>query len=116
MERFWTLQYLKQHEIQEIQATVFKVFPGQPALARADTLPLVLPILNASDLPRGARVLLRLSNIDDLSLEVSGSLLHRLEDTQAQTLEPADEEDETPAGPLAIAVDVNETPSEETAP
>jgi exoribonuclease-2 len=114
MERFWTLQYLKQHKIQEIQATVFKVFPGQPALARADTLPLVLPILNASDLPRGARVLLRLSSIDDISLDVSGSLLNVLEDPQAQTLEAPDEEDDTPAGPLAIAVDINETPSEES--
>jgi len=114
MERFWTLQYLKQHKIQEIQATVFKVFPGQPALARADTLPLVLPILNASDLPRGARVLLRLSSIDDISLDVSGSLLNVLEDPQAQTLEVTDEEDDTPAGPLAIAVDINETPSEES--
>ena len=114
MERFWTLQYLKQHKIQEIQATVFKVFPGQPALARADTLPLVLPILNASDLPRGARVLLRLSSIDDISLDVSGSLLNVLEDPQAQTLEATDEEDDTPAGPLAIAVDINETPSEES--
>lgn len=114
MERFWTLQYLKQHKIQEIQATVLKVFPGQPALARADTLPLVLPILNASDLPRGARVLLRLSSIDDISLDVSGSLLNVLEDPQAQTLEAPDEEDDTPAGPLAIAVDINETPSEES--
>jgi hypothetical protein len=53
MERFWTLQYLKQHHITELSATVFKVFPGQPPMARADDLPLVLPVLGGGELPRG---------------------------------------------------------------
>ncbi|MEY4727179.1 MAG: hypothetical protein RLZ36_1806, partial [Pseudomonadota bacterium] len=35
MERFWTLQYLKQNHITELSATVFKAFPGQPPMARA---------------------------------------------------------------------------------
>ena len=61
MERFWTLQYLKQHNITELSATVFKAFPGQPPMARADDLPLVLPVLGGGDLPRGAHVQLRLS-------------------------------------------------------
>ena len=114
MERFWTLQYLKQHNIQELQASVFKVFPGQPALARADALPLVLPILNGGDLPKGARVLLRLSAIDDISLDVSATLLQILQDSQDTAADATDDEDDTPAGPLSIAVDVNEAQSEET--
>ena len=114
MERFWTLQYLKQHNIQELQASVFKVFPGQPALARADALPLVLPILNGGDLPKGARVLVRLSAIDDISLDVSATLLQILQDSQDTAADATDDEDDTPAGPLSIAVDVNEAQGEET--
>ena len=84
MERFWTLQYLQQHKITELPATVFKVFPGQPPMARADHLPLVLPVMGASDLPRGAQVLLRLSEIDDISLDMQRSIAVGVEhDAQA---------------------------------
>jgi hypothetical protein len=79
MERFWTLQYLKQHQITELSATVFKAFPGQPPMARADDLPLVLPVIGGGDLPRGARVQLRLGEIDDISLDIHGQLLQVLE-------------------------------------
>ena len=111
MERFWTLQYLKQHQIIELSATVFKVFPGQPPMARADDLPLVLPVLGAGDLPRGAHVQLRLSEIDDISLDISGQLLQVLEadaPSNAEEAELLDEEDDTAAGPIALAMDVNE--------
>ena len=115
MERFWTLQYLKQHNITELSATVFKTFPGQPAMARADHLPLVLPVLGGGDLPRGAHVQLRLSAVDDITLDISGHLLAVLDDTPpADTLtndEAADDEDDSAAaGPIAIAVDVNDAP------
>ncbi len=111
MERFWTLQYLKQHQITELSATVFKVFPGHPPMARADDLPLVLPVLGAGDLPRGAHVQLRLSEIDDISLDISGQLLHVLDadaPSNAEEAELLDEEDDTAAGPIALAMDVNE--------
>jgi exoribonuclease-2 len=113
MERFWTLQYLQQHKITELPATVFKVFPGQPPMARADHLPLVLPVMGASDLPRGAQVLLRLSEIDDISLDISGQLLSVLNSADASSdashdAQAMDEDDDTSAGPIAIAVDVNE--------
>ena len=115
MERFWTLQYLKQHNITELSATVFKTFPGQPAMARADHLPLMLPVLGGGELPRGAHVQLRLSAVDDITLDISGHLLAVLDDTPAaDTLssdEVADDEDDsTAAGPIAIAVDVNDAP------
>ena len=116
MERFWTLQYLKQHNITELSATVFKAFPGQPPMARADDLPLVLPVFGGGDLPRGAHVHLRLSEIDDISLDISGHLLHVLEvdaPSNAQETEMSDDEDDSAAGPIALAMDVNEAPTAE---
>jgi exoribonuclease-2 len=116
MERFWTLQYLKQNNITELSATVFKAFPGQPPMARADDLPLVLPVLGGGDLPRGARVQLRLSEVDDISLDISGHLLHILEadaPSSAEQTEMTDDEDDSAAGPIALAMDVNEAPTTE---
>jgi exoribonuclease-2 len=116
MERFWTLQYLKQHHITELSATIFKAFPGQPPMARADDLPLVLPVLGGGDLPRGAHVQLRLSDIDDISLDVSGQLLQVLDvqaPTRAEEAEMVDDEDDSAAGPIALAMDVNEAPTPE---
>lgn len=116
MERFWTLQYLKQHNITELSATVFKAFPGQPPMARADDLPLVLPVFGGGDLPRGAHVQLRLSEIDDISLDISGHLLHMLEvdaPSSAEEAEMTDDEDDSAAGPIALAMDVNEAPTTE---
>ena len=116
MERFWTLQYLKQHNITELSATVFKAFPGQPPMARADNLPLVLPVLGGGDLPRGARVQIRLSDVDDISLDISGHLLHILEadaPSSAEQTEMTDDEDDSAAGPIALAMDVNEAPTAE---
>jgi exoribonuclease-2 len=116
MERFWTLQYLKQHSITELSATVFKAFPGQPPMARADDLPLVLPVFGGGDLPRGAHVQLRLSEIDDISLDISGHLLHVLEvdaPSSAEEVEMTDDEDDSAAGPIALAMDVNEAPTAE---
>jgi len=116
MERFWTLQYLKQHHITELSATVFKAFPGQPPMARADDLPLVLPVLGGGDLPRGARVQLRLSDVDDISLDISGHLLHILEadaPSSGEQTEMTDDEDDSAAGPIALAMDVNEAPTSE---
>ena len=120
MERFWTLQYLKQNHISELTATVFKTFPGQPPMARADTLPLVLPVLGNTELQRGARVQLRLSAIDDISLDVSGQFMALLDADHPQgcdSAEPAeDEDDSAAAGPIAIALDVDEAPHAEVNP
>jgi exoribonuclease II len=116
MERFWTLQYLKQHNITELSATVFKAFPGQPPMARADDLPLVLPVFGGGDLPRGARVQIRLSDVDDISLDISGHLLHILETdapSSAEQAEMTEDEDDSAAGPIALAMDVNEAPTTE---
>lgn len=104
MERFWTLQYLRQQGRKELVGTVFR-----EGLVRADDLPLVLPVLGTEQLPRGAKVRVRLGDIDDITLDVSGTLLERL-DTAPQPLSGEDDsgEEEEPAGPIAIAVDVAE--------
>ena len=122
MERFWTLKYLEQNGITELDATVFKEGPGGSFLVRADTLPLVFPVLGAQNLPRGARLRVKLGAVDEITLDLHGTVLARLDDP----LDPSDDgpvddegaEDEAVAGPIAIAVDVNEaeSPAAEAAP
>jgi len=106
IERYWTLKYLQQQGITELEATVFK-----DNLARADTLPLVLPVMGTQGLPRGARVRVRLGTIDEVALDVSGTVLERLDAEAAPVEEEAEdaESEHLAAGPIAIAVDVNET-------
>jgi len=105
MERYWTLKYLEQQGVGELVATAFK-----DNLARADDLPLVLPVMGAAGLPRGAKLRLRLGGIDEITLDVNGTLLQRL-DVAPEPLaaEEEDGEEEAVAGPIAIAVDVNDT-------
>ena len=106
MERFWTLRHLAQQGITELDATVFK-----EGLVRADTLPLVLPVMGANGLPRGARVRVRLGGIDEIALDLGGTVIERL-DTEALSggAEGAEDEgdEEAVAGPLTIAVDLSD--------
>jgi exoribonuclease-2 len=106
MERLWTLAYLRQQGITELVATVFK-----ENLVRADALPLVLAVLGAGDLPRGARVRVRLGAVDEISLDVHGTVIERLDTEAAPVSAEDDSGDEEPvAGPIAIAVDMSEEP------
>jgi exoribonuclease-2 len=102
MERFWTLQWLRQHQTQEIDADVIKAMPGMPVLARAQRLPLVLPIVGGpATLARGQQVRLRLGSIDDISLDVPGQFVSLMEGNPGP--EPAtegDEEESTGPSPL----------------
>ena len=111
MERFWTLKYLEQNQITELDATVIKEGMNGGFLVRADSLPLVLPVLGAQGLARGARVRVKLGEIDEITLDVNGTLIARLDDPlDASDDGPVDEDEEdTVAGPIAIAVDINET-------
>ena len=108
IERFWTLKYVQQQGLTELVGTVFK-----DNMARADDIPLVLPVLGAQGLPRGARVRIRLGDIDEVSLDISGTVIERLDTVPEPTAEEAEEEedDHLAAGPIAIAVDVGETDS-----
>lgn len=111
MERFWTLKYLEQNGITELTASVFKEGPNGSFLVRADNLPLVLPVLGAQNLPRGAQVRVKLGEIDEISLDISGTLIERLDagaDAQAQGDDGGEDDDDAVAGPISIAVDMND--------
>ena len=111
MERFWALKYLEQNAITELEATVFKEGPGGSFLVRADTLPLVFPVLGAQNLPRGARLRVKLGEIDEITLDLHGTVLERLDtpaDEAPSTEASTDEDDDdATAGPISIAVDID---------
>ncbi|MDZ4128578.1 MAG: RNB domain-containing ribonuclease, partial [Hydrogenophaga sp.] len=110
----WTLQYLKQNNIGELTATLFK-----DNLVRADNLPLVLPVMGADGLPRGAHVRVRLGAVDDITLDIHGTVVERLDlpgEDLADDSSDSGEDDEALAAPLALAIDVDDvgTPAEAT--
>ncbi|MEG0412941.1 MAG: RNB domain-containing ribonuclease [Comamonas sp.] len=115
MERFWTLKYLEQNAITEIDGAVIKDNGPNGVLVRADTLPLVISVVGAQALPRGARVRVKLGEIDEITLDIHGTVTERLDDPNDDSddapLDDAAEDDDAEAGPIAIAVDVNETDS-----
>jgi len=83
----------------------------------ANTLPLVLPVLGAEGLPRGAHVRVRLGAIDEIALEISGTVVERLDGPVEAMDEAAEaEEDDELATPLALAIDIHETPGGGDAP
>jgi exoribonuclease-2 len=116
MERFWTLKFLQQNGITELVASVFK-----ENMVRAEELPLVLPVLGARDLPRGARVRVKLGDIDEITLDVVGTVVERLDVAPGAvagvdtSTDPNEDDDEVVAGPIAIAVDMADagTPAED---
>jgi exoribonuclease II len=101
MERYWTMRYVQQRTITELTATVMK-----DGLVRAEDIPLVLNVAGTASLPRGARVKVRLGEMDLLMLEASGTLVERL-DVAAPDV-AGDEEDDEPAVGVHLALDVNE--------
>ena len=111
MERFWTLRYIKQQGLTEIVATVIN-----DNLARADELPLVLPVMGAGGLPRGARVRLKLGELDEVTLDVGATVVQRLDapGSNVDTLPDDASEDGVAAGPIAIALDLSEGEGEPT--
>jgi exoribonuclease II len=112
MERFWTLKYLQQQGISELVGTLFR-----EGMVRADDLPLVLPVLGADGVARGARLRVKLGEIDLITLDVKGTVIERLDVVPEPMAAEEEAEDEPVAGPIAIAVDVNEpTDSPDPAP
>jgi exoribonuclease-2 len=101
MERYWTLRWLQQNDVTEIDAAVMK-----DGLVRAETLPLVLRVPGIEGFARGTRVRLRIAAIDLLTLDAHATLVARLDEpgrTQAEA-EPDDGEEE--AAPVALAIDL----------
>jgi exoribonuclease-2 len=113
MERFWTLRYLRQQGMGELTAVLLREQPGGAWLARADDLPLVFSALGAQGLPRGARVRVKLGQIDEIGLDVGATVIEALDAGSAAAPpenggEGEEGDDEATAGPLAIAVDLSD--------
>ena len=108
IERFWTLRWLQQNAVNELDAAVMK-----DGLVRADTLPLVFRAAGCENLPRGSHVRVRIGGIDLLTLELHGSLVARIDDAAtpaaAASEDDSDAEGQTPdAGALRLAIDLDE--------
>ncbi|HEY8973799.1 MAG TPA: RNB domain-containing ribonuclease, partial [Burkholderiaceae bacterium] len=114
IERFWTLRWLQQNGVTELDAAVLK-----DGLVRANTLPLVFKAAGCDSLPRGTHVRVRVDGVDLLTLDVHARLVARLDDeaaTDEAAAEDADDAEEASAGPLTLAIDVTEeTPPAEGA-
>jgi len=113
MERFWSLKHLQQQGITELDAALVKEAAGGAWLVRAETLPLVFTVMGAQGLPRGAKVRVKRGHIDLMALDVGGTVTAHLDAAPDATSEGDDSEDDDSlsAGPLTIAVDVNEAPA-----
>ncbi len=110
MERYWTLKALQQQQIRTLDGSVLK-----DGVVRADSLPLVVNVAGARELPRGCRVRFALGAVDEMTLDVAATLVQRIDTEatvagEAATIEPAEDDDEALAGPVAIAMDVAEEP------
>ena len=103
VERYWSLRFLMQNDIRELDAAVMK-----DGLVRADTLPLVFRAVGAEQLARGCGVRVRIGAIDLLTLDVAASVVARLdvEPSGSSGALAGEDDDAGSAGPLAIAIDV----------
>ncbi|MBI3383812.1 MAG: RNB domain-containing ribonuclease [Aquabacterium sp.] len=108
LERYWTLKYLGQQGLTELDCAVMV-----NGLVRADTLPLVFKAIGADNLPRHAKVRVRVTGVDELTLDVHASVVARLDEATAaadQGESEGGEDDEVldNAGPLTLAIDVKD--------
>ncbi len=121
MERYWTLKHLGQAGITEIEGAVIK-----DGVVRADNLPLVLNVMGTDGLPRNARVRVKLGAVDDISLDIGGTVVERLdapanasaaaEGTDEASDDSGDDSDDDLGGPIAIAVDMDAPADDADAP
>jgi exoribonuclease-2 len=113
MERYWTLRHVQQQSIEELDASLVKEMGGGFWLVRAESLPLMFSVMGANNLPRGARVRVKLADIDLMALDVRGTVLAHLdvEGLGVETEDP-EEDDNLPAGPVTIAVDLSDSPQD----
>jgi exoribonuclease-2 len=106
MERFWSLKFLQQQAITQLDAQVVRDFPDEPPVVRAANLPLVFPLLGAPPLRRGQQVRVRLTHLDALSLDIRAEFVALVD--EAQALDAPIEEDDLPAPSLVMVMDASE--------
>ena len=107
IERFWALRWLEQQQVSELHAAVMK-----DGLVRADSVPLVFRALGCESLPRGTRVLVRITGTDALTLDVHASLVTRLDEAAPAGIDDEAGDDETDSTPLALAIDLSDEESQ----
>jgi exoribonuclease-2 len=111
IERYWTLKHLEQSGTTELEASVMK-----DGLVRAEALPLVFRATGADNLPRGARVRVRVGGTDLLTLDVHASVVARIDDASFAADAAADDAGDDAveaAGPLTLAIDLEPDAADE---
>jgi exoribonuclease-2 len=105
IERFWTLRWIEQNAVNEVDAAVMK-----DGLVRAEALPLVFRVPGTESLPRGTRIRARVAGIDLLTLDLHAQLLQRIDNAPAAADDAATDgdDDAEASGPLTLAIDVND--------
>jgi exoribonuclease-2 len=117
IERYWTLRWIEQEGITELDAAVIK-----DGLVRVDALPLVVRVPGCDALPRGSRVRVRIAGCDLLTLDLHATLVGPIADAAAAAPNVADDDadldDAAAAGTgLQLAIDVGDagTPASDDA-
>ncbi|MDP2007294.1 MAG: RNB domain-containing ribonuclease [Rubrivivax sp.] len=103
IERYWTLRYVEQQALSELEAAVMK-----DGLVRAETLPLVFRVPGTESLPRGSRVRVRVTGVDLLTLDLHATLAARLDAPPAEVEDEAAEDETEAAGTLQIALTLDD--------
>ena len=105
IERYWTLRWLEQNQVSELEAAVMK-----EGLVRAETLPLVFRVPGTDKLARGSRVRVRVQGLDLLTLEVHAQLLAQVaaEPDQATAGDAEADDDTVATGGLNLAIALDE--------
>lgn len=85
MERYWSLRWLQQEKICEIEATV-----RREQSVKLDHLPIVLRVPSLPELLPGQRVRLSVESMDLLNLELDCRYQATLGETEAADVDPAD--------------------------
>lgn len=106
MELYWTLRYLAQENIQELDAVIIK-----DGLARANDLPLVLSIVGGPQAQRGDQVKLKITMVNELLLAINATVVEILSQpaSSSESVEDAEAEEELGVTPFAIAMDLEDT-------
>jgi exoribonuclease-2 len=97
---------LQQNNISKLNATLFK-----ENMVRADDLPLVLPVMGANHLERGTKVIVKLGDINLMTLDISGTVIDIRVAAQVGDMQVDDalEDESEETGALSIAVDLVDT-------
>jgi exoribonuclease-2 len=105
IERYWTLRWIEQNEVHEIEAAVMK-----DGLVRAETLPLVFRVPGTEGLARGTRVRARVAGIDLLTLDLHAQFVQRIDDAPPAADDAGAEVDDEAesTGPLTLAIDLGD--------